>query len=253
VTRNGAVGLQCVPLGARRCATATREAGSIEAWEALLVRWEALVVRWEVLGAIREAPARPREATGAIREDVAASSDALFALRDELALPRSPATGGRASRPVTAPRPVRARSVLSSSRGAPSAQWAGPAATSAALVIRREARSAPRAALVVRGDAPAVPGASLVTRREARALSREAPAMFPAGARPLRNLVAGVPHERAQFIDYGAGPVASVHDARAVGGMFELRHQPRLFGRWRQHPGRDDRWERRRPPGQLGA
>ena len=59
-----------------------------------------------------EAPARPREATGAIREDVAASSDALFALRDELALPRSPATGGRASRPVTAPRPVRARSVL---------------------------------------------------------------------------------------------------------------------------------------------
>ena len=173
VTRSGAVSLECVPLDARGCATATRGAASIEARDALVVLWEALVVVRqalvvvrEALVATREAPATPREALGTLRADAATSSDDLFALRSAFALLRSPATGGRASPPVTAPRPSRARSARSLWSPAPSAPWADPVATRAALVTRCEAHVASRAPLAVRGDAPSVTGASLVKRRE---------------------------------------------------------------------------------------
>ncbi len=167
VTRGGAVGRKCVPLGARRCATATRGAGSIEARAALVVPWEALVTPWEAVTRPRRAPPRSREARSASREDVATSSEALFALRAALGFLRSAGIGGRASPAVTAAPPKSTRGVLSASRGAPSAPSADLVSTRSALVIRWEALAASRESLVVRGDAPSVTEASLVTRREA--------------------------------------------------------------------------------------
>jgi len=175
VTRSGALGLECVPRGARRCATTATRAGSIEARAALVIRWaarrirrEALLVRWAALLVRREAPARPREARRPFPEDVATSRDALVALLAAFALRRSAATVGRAMRTVSAARPSRTRSALSSSSGALSPAWADRVATSAALVELCEAQPSSRAALVVPRDAPSVVRASLVTPRASR-------------------------------------------------------------------------------------